>query len=513
MAITTIHSTYDFSKNAITRVKVDPMTTSARTTFGGTLGVGDVGILVLDTTLSTYFFWNGTSWLPVGGYNYSGTSPIVVSGGAISLANSGVTAGTYGSSLQIPQLTVDVFGRITSISNLPASGVGTTFINAGSGLALSGVGTALNPFVLSIIDSYVRSLFSGTNGITYDNTSGNFSMSFLPDGSETKISAGTAIAISGSGTIGSPYSIRNIGVTSIDATLSGAVDLTTRYWKQGGNAFGALGVLGTTDVNELSFVQASVEVMRFTGGNLGVGRSTVPGNVTIGFYKMAVGGNIYSDGYLLSNSMAGSGNADAYFDQYGILRRGATVASDIILVDKFIVGDISKPQGGDTTYANVGALAGLAIDQLMVYVDGLLLSYGLSDRLSFTFSGSTITFSSALRTGMAIIIYKINPQVITPPSSTTAAPTSFDTTLSFTGATQQSAYDITAQVASITSALSFSFNHISSTSGFPEDMDIYVGGVLKMVVSFASDYLGQPCRFTNSPTQYNIVFQNGSVFL
>lgn len=513
IAITKVNSTYDFQKNAITHVKIDPMTTSARTTYGGTLGVGDVGIVVLDTTLFTYFIWNGTAWLPVGGYNYTGSGPITVSGGVISMSASGVTAGTYGSALQIPQITVDTFGRITAVSNLAASGTGSVFINPGSGISLSGVGTSQVPFVISTIPSYIRGLFTGSNGVSYDNTTGNFSMTFVPDGSETKVQGSSAIGVTGAGTIASPYVISNTGVRSIDTTFTGAVDLTTRYFKQGGNAFGALAILGTTDSSQLSFIQQNVEYMRINSTGVAINQTTVPGNVTIGTYKFGVAGNVHSSGWYLSGAATGTGNADAYFDANGILKRGNPYAYDILLVDKFLVGDVGKPQGGDGTYVNNSALTGLQVDQLQVYVDGMLLSYGLSDRFSYSFSGGTITFTSALKTGQAVIIYKLKPQLIAAPTTTTAAPLTFDTTLSFSSATQQSAWSITAQVGGTTSANTFAFNHITPTTGFPQDMDIYVAGVLKMVVSFPSDYLGQTCQFVNSPTTYTITFQNGSVFL
>lgn len=59
-----------------------------------------------------------------GGATYTGTSPINVTGTTISLDNSGATAGSYGSSTQVPQITVDAKGRITSVSNVAISGGG-----------------------------------------------------------------------------------------------------------------------------------------------------------------------------------------------------------------------------------------------------------------------------------------------------------------------------------------------------------------------------------------------------
>jgi hypothetical protein len=63
--------------------------------------------------------------------------PITTSG-TVSLANTAVTAGTYGNATTVSQITVDAQGRITSASNVSISsgGVGTvTLVNTGTGLS------------------------------------------------------------------------------------------------------------------------------------------------------------------------------------------------------------------------------------------------------------------------------------------------------------------------------------------------------------------------------------------
>jgi hypothetical protein len=73
--------------------------------------------------------------------------------GTATLANSGVTAGTYGNATNIPQFAVDAKGRVTSVSNVAVSipsgsltftgdvtGTGST--GSSTGLTLAGVGTA-----------------------------------------------------------------------------------------------------------------------------------------------------------------------------------------------------------------------------------------------------------------------------------------------------------------------------------------------------------------------------------
>lgn len=77
-------------------------------------------VLVLaltDGTNTTYSFVSLNDLVDV----YTGTSPIKVSGGAISHENSGVTAGTYGtmtgSTLKIPKMAVNATGHVTSVTD------------------------------------------------------------------------------------------------------------------------------------------------------------------------------------------------------------------------------------------------------------------------------------------------------------------------------------------------------------------------------------------------------------
>lgn len=62
-----------------------------------------------------------------GGYTFSGDLTVNTATGAATLATSGVSAGTYGSATQSPQVTVDAKGRVTAASNVTiASGIQST---------------------------------------------------------------------------------------------------------------------------------------------------------------------------------------------------------------------------------------------------------------------------------------------------------------------------------------------------------------------------------------------------
>jgi len=77
----------------------------------GPLGAGDAGKVLL---------WNGSAWT---GTALSGDIASVSGTGAVALAATGVSAGTYGSATQVPVITVDAKGRITAATNVAISGV------------------------------------------------------------------------------------------------------------------------------------------------------------------------------------------------------------------------------------------------------------------------------------------------------------------------------------------------------------------------------------------------------
>ena len=94
-----------------------------------------------------------------------------LSGGAstgeatINLADTAVTAGTYGSSTTVPQVTVDAQGRVTNVTNVAVSGGGG-----------GGSGATVQRFKLNYTSSgslaSVSDLTSGVSGVTIDSASG-----------------------------------------------------------------------------------------------------------------------------------------------------------------------------------------------------------------------------------------------------------------------------------------------------------------------------------------------------
>jgi hypothetical protein len=81
----------------------------------------------------------------------------------LSLAVSNATAGTYGSATVVPVVTVDIYGRITSVSNIAISGGGggVTSVTGGTGITVTGTTT---PTVA--IDSAVVATLAGAQTLT-----------------------------------------------------------------------------------------------------------------------------------------------------------------------------------------------------------------------------------------------------------------------------------------------------------------------------------------------------------
>lgn len=115
---------------------VPKLTTLQRTnaTFTAGLTATDKGLLVFDSDISKFYYWNGTAWSVIeDGAAGAGTVTNIATGtglsggpistsGTISLANTTVVPGAYGSATQVPTFTVDAQGRLTIAGNVNISG-------------------------------------------------------------------------------------------------------------------------------------------------------------------------------------------------------------------------------------------------------------------------------------------------------------------------------------------------------------------------------------------------------
>jgi hypothetical protein len=120
------------------------------TLTGNGTAANPVGIAQQNAQPGQVLKWNGANWAPADDVSSNGTNggtvtqintgaglsggPITTSG-TISLNNTGVTPGSYGSATQIPVISIDAQGRVTAVTNVVAS-PGTVNVTAGNGISV-----------------------------------------------------------------------------------------------------------------------------------------------------------------------------------------------------------------------------------------------------------------------------------------------------------------------------------------------------------------------------------------
>ena len=212
------------------------------------------------------------------GARITSTGGPIISNGIITLdlATSGANAGTY----TYPTVTVDQYGRITSIAN--ASSVGTVssvgVVTTGTGIQISGspITSAGN---ISIINTGVTRLNAGT-GISLSSSNGNITVSLAGGtagvssvgiASNSLVVANTPVTSSGTMSVDLPTNTAIVGNLTVGNNLSVTGNGTiTGNLTVTGNIVSSANVIGTLTANNLSVSGAS-------SGNSNV--STVTGNL------------------------------------------------------------------------------------------------------------------------------------------------------------------------------------------------------------------------------------------
>lgn len=122
-------------------------------------------------TVNQVLKFNGTAWAPAadadtGITQLTGdvTTPSGSGTQTATLANSGVTAGTYGNSTTVPQVTVDAKGRVTAVTN-----VGITTGGGGTVTSVSGTGTVSGISLSGTVTTTGNLTLGGTLAVTPSN--------------------------------------------------------------------------------------------------------------------------------------------------------------------------------------------------------------------------------------------------------------------------------------------------------------------------------------------------------
>jgi hypothetical protein len=207
-----------------------------------------VGMFRYDTTLGGFYGYSGGSWRQFslsGGVTEIDTGTGLTGGpifgvGTISIANTAVTAGTYGNSTNVAQFTVNAQGQLTFAGNvaISASSIGAVTSVSGTANEITATGTTTVtlslPAALTFTGKTVTGgTFSGTTVTGATQTGGSINNTPIgattPNtGAFTTLSASTSVNLSPSGVVTiNPTTLGSINNVSIGGTTPSSSAFTT----------------------------------------------------------------------------------------------------------------------------------------------------------------------------------------------------------------------------------------------------------------------------------------------
>ena len=160
---------------------------------------------------------------------------------------------------------------INSVSNSSAINTLTTTVNGVTGAGVS----IINSNILSSVGNTLNSTVNGIAGGPVSIINSNSLSWTQAGGIDSTINGVVGNFTPASGTLANLLGYDALGNVVYDTLASLPCDLSGNFFCQGGNTFGADGVIGTTDAFDQVFITSGSEKMRIlTTGEVGIGTST-----------------------------------------------------------------------------------------------------------------------------------------------------------------------------------------------------------------------------------------------
>ena len=355
------------SSNTFTNIPNSALTNSSLTYNGVTVALGASGTI---TAVNPYALTFGTS--------LSGTSSTYNGSAAVTLnvANSGVTAGTYGSSAVIPVITVGADGRVTSVStqatNAPAY-QGTWNASTNTPTLTSSVGTAGYYYVVTTAGNTTLNGVSGWNvgdwaifsngawqkipGSTTESFTNLITTNLQIGGLTGFVYANNTTGYATAATTAQLLSL--LGTTPVANGGTGLTSLTagSLLYGNGTSAYNTLAIgtsgqiLTSTGTAPQWSTLSGVAVTTFSGGTTGL----TPSTATSG--AITLGGTL-----AIANGGTGQTSFTAGYVHYGSFSTSANLQFDGTNLGIGVAPVSSKGQlqVGNIGYTDTGILAGFA---------------------------------------------------------------------------------------------------------------------------------------------------------